>query len=429
MARTTPRRPAASGRARHKLTQKRIAELIAKHVIGDHSDGGCLYLRIKEHRWPSWVLIYATPAKPRNLFTLGPYSDPSDLARTRVRAAEELAKRDVGIDPLKQRREARKAEQVAPKPPARTTLRRELYRVAENHVQDLRNAKNKLQWPKQVETHIPARILDKHPADVEPQELLDVLGPLRRTMAPTVKKIRQRLDIVYDDCIFRKICSNNPAAAIRKRLIKFGRHIEQHFRSLPWFAAPALAKDLRALQDRPSARPLEFLLLTAARSGEVRNMRWDQVDLKRALWVLPGEDTKMDDEHTVYLCPRAIELIEAQRDLDPVLVFPSLLKLGEPWSDAAMRDVLKDLKYHQHTVVHGLRSCFSTWANEHGYGRDAIEACLSHKESDRVRAAYNHAEFADERRRLLHAWGAYLQAGTPGKVIELPAPKKGARKR
>src|SRR6478735_544407 len=115
MARTKAGRPAASGRARYKLTQKRIAELFAKHVFGDHSDGGCLYLRIKEQRWPSWVLIYATAAKPRNLLTLAPYRDPNDLARMRVRAAEELTKRDVGIDPLKQRREAKKAEQVAPK--------------------------------------------------------------------------------------------------------------------------------------------------------------------------------------------------------------------------------------------------------------------------------------------------------------------------
>src|SRR5262249_43511758 len=133
MARTTAKRPAASGRARYKLTQKRIAELIARHDISDHSDGGCLYLRIKEQRWPSWVLIYATAAKPRTLLTLAPYSDPSDLARMRVRAAEELAKRDVGIDPLKQRREAKKAQQVAPRPPARTTLLRELRRVAESH--------------------------------------------------------------------------------------------------------------------------------------------------------------------------------------------------------------------------------------------------------------------------------------------------------
>jgi integrase len=132
---------------------------------------------------------------------------------------------------------------------------------------------------------------------------------------------------------------------------------------------------------------------------------------------------KGGEAHVAYLSPRALEIVEAAREFggDPH-VFPSPLSAVAPLSNMAMLTVLRRMKVEAETTVHGLcRATFSTWAHETGAARpDVIEACLAHRETDRVRAAYNRAQFAVERRALLGAWADYCDGKTPaGNVIEL----------
>jgi integrase len=143
---------------------------------------------------------------------------------------------------------------------------------------------------------------------------------------------------------------------------------------------------------------------------------WSEFDLGAAQWTIPAERMKADESHMVYLSQQAIDVVEKQRGLDASIVFPSPMLKGQPMSNMAMLTVLDRMGMRERTTVHGLcRATFSTWANETGAARpDVIEACLAHREADKVKAAYNRAQFADERRALLAAWGTFLVSQCDG---------------
>jgi integrase len=235
----------------------------------------------------------------------------------------------------------------------------------------------------------------------------NVKGP---AVPETLRRIRQRLDCVFEDAIFHGQATSNPAAAIRRKLREeTPARSAGKLRALPYAAAPALCSRLRTWPGT-AARCLEFAMLTAARTGEAIGAEWSEIDLDGALWVVPAERMKADEPHTVFLTPRAVELLRGQVGQHARLVFPSSNKADSALSNMAMLTLLTRMGVRQQTTVHGLcRATFSTWANETGAGRpDVIEACLAHSEGDRVRASYNRAQFNIERRALLLAWADYL---------------------
>jgi integrase len=183
-------------------------------------------------------------------------------------------------------------------------------------------------------------------------------------------------------------------------------------RALPYSEAPAFFQSLRQ-QAGVSARCLELLLLTAARTSEALFLQIGELDLEGARWVVPAERMKAGEAHEVFLPPRAVQLLKEQiaLKLHPTLVFPSLTKGGDgPMSNMALLAVLNRMGHRDRTTVHGLRASFSTWSYETAAARpDVIEACLAHSERDKVKKAYNRAEFASDRRALLQAWADFLQ--------------------
>ena len=237
----------------------------------------------------------------------------------------------------------------------------------------------------------------------------------------TLQRIRQRLDCVFEDAIFHKRCHGNPAVAIRRKLREaMPKKDAGEFRALPYRDAPALMARLQNAEGT-AARCLEFAVLTAARTAEALLAEWGEFDLKHSTWTVPARRMKGGEQHVVHLTQGAAAIVLAQRGMDPVYVFPSLMRPKSAMSNMAMLTVLDRLGVRDQTTVHGLcRSTFSTWANETGAARpDVIEACLAHEETNRVRAAYNRAEFLVERRQLLQAWEDYLRA--PQSVVSLKA--------
>jgi len=227
--------------------------------------------------------------------------------------------------------------------------------------------------------------------------------------------VRQRLESIFDDCVVRKLCAGNPAAAIRRKLREAHRGRERgQFAALDYSKAPELLQALRKIEG-VSARCLEFAILTAARTGEAIAADWNEFDLEAAIWIVPAARMKGSEKHVVYLSPRAVEIVRAQTGLRYVFPSPQQVGEGKPLSNMALLMQLRRMKVADETTVHGLcRSTFSTWANEAGAARpDVIEACLAHREGDRVRAAYNRAQFAQERRALLAAWAEYLDGTQP----------------
>jgi integrase len=342
------------------------------------------------------------------------------LSLVRVEVAGYREQLRQAVDPLEQKKadqeRARAALQVrkADEQRERATLARVARDYHERVIEPNRSSKHGAQWIQSLETHVPTEIWHAPIATIEPADLIDFLAKLQAKVPETASRVRQRLDAVFDDAIFRKLCSSNPATAVKRKLRETKvRRQRGHFAALPYPDAPRFMAGLRQ-REGIAARALEFGMLTAARTSEVIGARWSEFNVEAALWTVPAERMKGGEAHAVYLSPRAVDIVRAQVGLDPVYVFPSPSLNGEALSNMGMLTLLRRMDADGETTVHGLcRATFSTWANDTGIARpDVIEACLAHREGSLVRAAYNRAQFAAERRALLQAWASYLDGVT-----------------
>jgi integrase len=404
---------------------------------GDHADGGGLVLRVRDGAGSAaWVLRYTAPSGRRREMGLGPLTRESlVLAGKSLAAARELAhgarqQVKAGVDPLEYRHAKRAAarEAEAQRKAAATAAHWTLARCARDYhervVEPNRTVKHGAQWLQSLENHISPAIWHSPIAEVTPPALLSVLEAAtpherarnHRDLGETLRRVRQRLDCVFEDAMFYGRCTSNPAAAVKRKLHEIRPRAKRGmFRALPYREAPQFMRQLRA-EEGTAARCLELLMLTIARTDEAISALPREFDLERAEWLVPADRMKGGEEHLVYLVPRALAIVKRQLEFNAPIMFPSPLNDGRALSNMALLAVLDRMGMRARTTVHGLRSTFSTWANETGAARpDVIEACLAHKESDRVRAAYNRAQFADERRALLVAWAAFLD--TPSAVV------------
>ncbi|TXL62457.1 tyrosine-type recombinase/integrase [Zeimonas arvi] len=417
-----------------------IHKLAARSVftagIGKHADGGNLYLIVKP-TGASWVFRYTAPSGRQREMGLGPCLRDTQAAAgaslTRARKAAGKAREvlDAGGDPLEVRRVEREAAKAADeaakaeKQRDRATLARVAREYHERVIEPTKTAKHGAQWIASLENHVPPAIWHKPIADVSAPELLDWLISLQAKVPETASRIRQRLEVVFDDAEFRGVSAGNPARALRRKLTEASKRRERgHFAALDWQAVPAFMADLRG-REAIAARALEFAILTAARTGEVIGAAWDEFDLDAAKWVVPASRMKAGEEHEVPLSERAVEIVRAMRAIrhpEQRHVFRSPQSHERPLSNMGMLTLLRRMGRADETTVHGLaRASFSTWANETGAARpDVIEACLAHREADLVRRAYSRAKFAAERRALLDAWARYCAGEQPAtaEVIE-----------
>ncbi len=404
---------------------------------GDHGDGGGLMLRIRGDS-AAWVLRFTAPSGKRREMGLGIVhrgsaahaGDSLTNARRLAHEARDLLQR--GVDPIEEREQrraaAREAEQA--KKQARTDEQRTLARVARAYHEKIeakfRNPKHRAQWINSLEQHVPTALWHKPIGSIRPAELIDALVDIQRDVPETGTRVQQRLAAVFEDACVREIIDRNPMTGVRRAVRDLvGTRQRGEFLKLPYREAPAFMAKLRAAEGI-TARCLEFAVLTAARTGEVIGATWSEIDLEAQLWVVPSSRMKggaTNGDHTVYLSARAIEVLQAVRalELHEAIVFPSPMLDGQPLSNMAMLTLLERMKMDDRTTVHGLcRGTFSTWANETAAARpDVIEACLAHREGDRIRAAYNRAEYAAERRALLAAWAEYLKPASASNVVTM----------
>lgn len=417
----------------HRLTARQVHQA----GEGDHADGGGLVLRVRAVS-ASWVLRFTAPSGRRREMGLGACRRGS-LAQVgdSITAARRLAHeaREVllsGEDPLevRWRRRAVAAEADATRRAERTRQRWTLCRCARDYhervIEPTRTDKHAAQWIASLENHVPAALWNRPIEEIEPPELLQALLAIKpherarnltngAKVAETVQRIRQRLDAVFEDAIFHRRCTANPTAAVRRKMREtMPRKEGGQFAALPYKEAPTLLARLREAQGM-AARCLEFAVLTAARTSEALGVEWSEIDLEERTWLVPAERMKASgkeraEAHLVHLSPGAVDVLRGQLGQHCRLVFPSTIKKDAPQSNMAMLAVLDRLGVRDRTTVHGLcRATFSTWAYETAAARpDVIEACLAHREADKVKAAYNRAQFNDERRALMAAWADYL---------------------
>lgn len=386
------------GRELNRLSARKVQSL---NEPGRYGDGGGLYLLVRPGPEKRWVLLYRHGGKRREM-GLGPLQTVS-LARARELAAEARQVLAGGADPIEVRR-APPAD-AAPRP---TTFGDVATRYMADREPTWRNAVHRRQWRQTLEVQA-ANIWRMPVADVDTEAVLGALRPLWHEKPETARRLRGRLERVLDAArVAGHRQGENPArwrGHLDVLLPKAPRLSRGHHPALPYAEMPAFLIKLRA---RPAlaARALEFLILTAARSGEVRGMTWGEVDLDAALWTVPRERMKAKRAHRVPLSTAALDLLRALPSGEPsAIVFPHAS--GGPLSDMVLLMLLRRIGQPDLTA-HGFRSSFRDWAAEEtDHPREVIEAALAHLVGDETERAYRRGDALAKRRHLMADWAAF----------------------
>ncbi len=269
-----------------------------------------------------------------------------------------------------------------------------------------KNEKHRAQWRMTLEAYA-GPIRQKSVADIDTDDVLKVLTPIWETRPETASRLRGRIERVLDFAKARSWRSGENPALWRSHL----RHVlpvrsklsRGHHAAMPYQDVRALVERLRPLE-AIAARALEFLILTAARSGEVREAKWEEIDMDRKLWSIPGDRMKTGLPHRVPLSQPAIDILSglAKKRVSE-FVFPGQ-KAGRPMSNMAYAMLVRRIKLGEFTV-HGFRSAFRDWVgDETSFPR---ELALAHQVGGEVERAYRRSDALEKRRELMDAWAEH----------------------
>ncbi len=282
----------------------------------------------------------------------------------------------------------------------------------EMKAQQLSNPKHAAQWRSTMDAYVFPKIGERAVADIGAANVIDILKPIWNDKPETARRVLQRMRVVFEAAIVRgDRRSAAPTTGVKSVLGARPRASQRHHAALPFAEVPAFVQDLQTQTGLPATRlAFEFLILTAARSNEVRGAVWDEIDVQAALWTIPGLRMKARDAHVVPLSDRALEVLRLARAANPdhQMVFPGA-KQGRPLSDMTLTKVLRAADLGGVATAHGFRSSFKDWCAEIAQVRDEVsEAALAHKIPNKVRAAYLRTNFLDERRGVMQRWTDYV---------------------
>ena len=247
--------------------------------------------------------------------------------------------------------------------------------------------------------------------EISSADVMRVLLPIWNDKRATATKLKSRISGVMAWAIAQGYRTDNPAGdAIAAALPRTGAQ-QAHHRALPHQQVAAAIATVRSSDASPATKlAFEYLVLTAARSGEIRGARWDEIDLDAQTWTVPGDRTKTGKPHRVPLSTRALEILADATTIadDSGLLFPS--PSGRKLSDATMSKLLKERNIG--AVPHGFRSSFRSWCADTGVAREVAEAALGHTVTG-VEGAYQRSDLLDRRRQLMHEWADYTTTQPP----------------
>ena len=251
-------------------------------------------------------------------------------------------------------------------------------------------------------------------------DVLAVLKPIWTTKAETASRVRGRIEKVLDAAKAKGFRDGENPARWRGHLDHLlprpSKLARGHHAAMPYEEVAGFVADLRG-REALAALALELCILTAARSGEILGMRWDEIDLDKKIWTVPAHRMKAGREHRVPLSQRATDILaRLSEDRSGDFVFPGQRR-DKPLSNMAMEMMLRRMKI-ENATVHGFRSSFRDWAgNETGYPRELIETALAHVIGDKAEQAYRRSDALEKRRQLMEAWASYCTADPTQKVV------------
>ncbi len=373
---------------------------------GDYLDGRGLYLQVRSESSKSWLLKFSMDKRAHEMglgssfdFSLADARDTRDKYRKLIK---------VGVDPIEHRR-AEEAARAADRAKALTFKQAATRYIAANRA-GWKNVKHGKQWEATLKAYAYSLIGDLPVQRIDTGLVMAVLDPIWSTKPETAGRVRGRIESVIDAAKARgEYVGENPArwkGHLENLLPKRSkvRKVVSHA-ALPYADLPAFMQDLRT-RDGIAAAAMEFLILTAARTGEVLGATWDEFDLRKSVWTIPGERMKGGKEHQVPLSAPAVAVLERMSNLQTGEFVFFGQSSGRSLSNMALLVLLRRMKRTDITS-HGFRSTFRDWAAERGYQDPVAEAALAHSVPDAVIAAYKRTTFFELRKKMMDDWAAF----------------------
>ncbi len=381
---------------------------------GRHSDEKGLYLFVKPSGARSWVLRIQTAGRRRDLglgsvlierradvldVPLGAMRELT-LAEARLKAALGRTLVKAGLDPSV---EWRKLVAVIP------TFEQAARQYHDNIKAGFRNARHSGSWLSSLAMHAFPKLGSTRVDRVDTGAIQAALLPIWLTIPETARRVRQRIGAVLDFAHGQGWrAAEAPLRAVSRGLPNQSK-LAKHFAATPYADVPALVANIRSKSETVGRLALQFVILTAARSGEVRGATWGEFDLETATWSIPAHRMKAGQPYMVPLSSAALEILNTMKGLfagrSDDLVFPGAS--GKAISDMTMTKALRDAGASE--TVHGFRSGFRDWAAEQtSFPPEWAEAALAHALPNKVEAAYRRTKFLDQRRKLMDSWAAFI---------------------
>jgi integrase len=368
------------------------------------SDFAGLYLEVTTTGSKLWRLKYRINGKEKRL-ALGSYPmvTLAEAREERDAARKLIAK---GKDPV-QVRLAQKRQAQLENENNFAFIANEWFEYASPRWAETTQYKAKLYLQNDLLPHLGHRPV----TEITRPELVDVVRKVeKRGTLNAAQKIRQWLNHIFRYALAKGVTNNNPASDLHFIAAPVPR--AKHHPYLPLEEMPAFLRELQNYQGHPLTQyAVRLLMLTAVRPGELRLARWEEFDLKQALWIVPQERMKMRRPHSVPLPSQAIGIL---RKIEAItgryeLVFAGRVDRQRPMSENTINKCFADMGYKGRLTGHGFRHLLSTELNGHGYNKDWIERQLAHGDPDAIRGTYNHASYLNQRREMMQWWADHLE--------------------
>ena len=371
---------------------------------GKYGDGRGLQLAVSPRGAKKWLLRYMVAGRAHE-HGLGSFPEVG-LAEAREKALDARRLVKSGVDPIAVRRRAAAA---IPKFGAFADA------VAADLAPGFRNEKHRKQWATTLSVYA-SPLRDRPVNEIDTGDVLAVLTPIWQKIPETASRVRGRIEKVLSAAKAKGFRTGENPAAWRGHLDHLlsarSKLASSHHAALPYSDVPAFVGKLRE-RDGVAALALEFTILTATRSGEVRGARWEEIDLAAKVWTIPAGRMKAGREHRVPMSYRAAAIVEQMRTAKvSEYLFPGQLP-GRPLSKEALIKALDRMNVD--ATVHGMRSAFRDWAgNETHFPRELAEQALAHVIGDKAEQAYRRSDALEKRRALMEAWAQWCEPREAG---------------
>ena len=377
-----------------KLTAKFVENV---SEAGKYYDQHGLFLHVRPSGAKKWLQRYTFQGRRREI-GLGSAKIVS-VATARRNAHQNLVLVSEGIDPIEDKRQ----DSIIPK------FELAARKVYEDNRPTWRNAKHAAQFITTLETYAFPVIGNMSVKEINSSHILRILSPIWVTKAETAKRVRQRLSTVFKYCIAQQWRTDDPANIAIVAALPNPKRKVQHRKSISYNDVSGFIETVSKSSAGLSTKlGLEFLILTATRSGEVRNARWNEVN--GSIWTIPAERMKAGVAHRIPLPSRCIEILEEAKTISQGsgFIFEGT-KPNKPLSENTFNKLMKELGLEVH--AHGFRTSFRTWTQEKtNYPREIAEAALAHSLRDKAEAAYARSDLLEKRAEMMEAWAQFISA-------------------